>query len=591
MIRFLGFLIVVFSVFGLSWQLLNQRLPAWAAESRYVLLAASQSGADLPSWNSLATRADETLPKFYPFSVVHGLLDEGQAVILATQTLDASLNVDWEASRLPIEQFAPAWELVDQIDHSLTRVSKELRSLPRWLMNAEQKEIRDRELAQLRVWQRYVSDVKRLQQVWDDFVDREERVLVLLQNRNEPRSTGGFVGSLVLLDFSAEFLSWRFLDIYELDRLLAENDHLEAPTWFHGLSETISLRDANFWPDFQESSQQYRQFFEAIEQKPPRTIIGVNLTVIEALLHFTGPVKLEPWGVTLDENNFDLALQFLVESKINGRFSVKQPVLQFAQKLLAPEHFKNLDIAKIRSFDWPTFFAEKHVLAHSQNLRLQKLIEKWQFDGRVRQKFEADNFLQFDFVSIGANKSDKFVWTKLWHDSEIDRTGRIKNTLQVKRTHALQPGEVNDLLGTNRWSPNVRDLLTPDLLWKLGGGENRVVLRVTVPREAKLLNQKNPSGVITSAQNRDFKIWEIPLNVVPGESLEVTLEYETQIARGSQRWRPYFLELVGTPARDKTSLLTTISTVGDGQFTANTNNIGRPQPLVDQDFRAVIEFD
>lgn len=592
MIRFLGFLIVVLAVFGLSWQMLNQSLPAWEAESRYLVQAATQAGAETNTWSALVDRADENLPGFYPFSVIHNVLEEGKALTAAVDNLRVAPEIDWESSSLPSAQFEGIWDLLDQLEGSLDRIIGNARTFPRWFMNAEQKAARDNSLAQLEIWRRYAKDLRRLERVFKEFQGKGDRVLVLLQNRNEPRSTGGFVGSLIVLDFAPEKVSWRFLDIYELDRLLAERDQLPAPEWFHDLSENISLRDANFWPDFRTSSQQYRRMFEAIGQKAPRTVVGINLSVIETFLHLTGPVTIEPWGVELNEQNFDLVLQFLVESKISGRFAVKQPIMQFAQKLMSPTHLRQLNVSRLRAFDWEQFWSEKHILAHSQNVNLQKLIERWAFDGQIRRKVESDNFLQFDFVSIGANKSDKFVWTKLWHDSEIARDGRVQNTIKIKRTHSLQPNEINDLLGTNAWTQNVRDLLAPELYWKLGAGENRVVLRVMTPVNARLLSQKNPSGAIRSTVSADkkYKIWAVPLNVVPGETLEANFVYETIIDRGSQRWRPYFLQLLGTPARDKTNLIKTISTERGGNFSAQTSNIGRPAPLVDQDFRAVVEF-
>jgi hypothetical protein len=168
----------------------------------------------------------------------------------------------------------------------------------------------------------------------------------------------------------------------------------------------------------------------------------------------------------------------------------------------------------------------------------------------------------------------------------------VKNTLKITRTHALHPGEIRELLDTNLWSENMRDLLTEDLLWKLGAGQNRTILRVSLPESAKLLNQKNPSGQISAKKSEtgDFQVLEIPMYVLPGEKLEIFAEYETKIEQGSHNWRPYYLQLVGTPARQKTSFLETISTKNGGKFSAETYNIGRPVNLIDQDFRAVIKF-
>ena len=164
--------------------------------------------------------------------------------------------------------------------------------------------------------------------------------------------------------------------------------------------------------------------------------------------------------------------------------------------------------------------------------------------------------------------------------------------MTITRNHALKANEINELLGTNLWSENVRALLDEELLWTLGAGQNRTMIRVNVPRDAELISQQNPSGDITQSMSSDnqFKIFNIPSYVLPGEKIDIELSYTTKINDGSHNWRPYYLQMSGTPARGKTSFLSSISTKELGSFSAETYNIGRPIDLIDQEFRAVINF-
>ena len=223
---------------------------------------------------------------------------------------------------------------------------------------------------------------------------------------------------------------------------------------------------------------------------------------------------------------------------------------------------------------------------------MQRLFEKWKLDGSVAQKNKANNFLHFDFLSIGANKSEKFMWTKIKHNSEISKEGTVINNMKITRNHALRENEINELLGTNLWSENVRALLDEELLWTLGAGQNRTMIRVNVPRNAELISQENPSGDITESisNNNEFKIFNIPSYVLPGEKIDIKFSYKTKINDGSHNWRPYYLQMSGTPAREKTSFLSSISTKESGNFSAETYNIGRPVDLINQEFRAVINF-
>lgn len=571
----------------------NHRVYDWKIQTQSIVLSAQEAGLNQDKWQSVGLDA-EKLPNFYPFSTIKNIFPEVDNIF---GELKAAKDFELEFGERSID-IKSVWVVFDHIrniQESVDNIRGDISYIPGFLLEEDQKLQKAKLLEKLDLVEEQIEDLLKFEQTLKYFADRNERILVLLQNQNEPRSTGGFTGSIVIMDFKGDKIGWRFSDIYALDRKIDQTLLLPAPEFFHNLSKTISLRDANFWPNFPTTARQYRYFFEMVEEKVPGTIIAINLNTIEEVLKVTGPVKFEEWGMTLDAYNFDLGLQFLVESKIAGRYDVKKPIEFFADELLAELDGVGQNIDAVRAFDWKKFIAEKNILAHTQNRSLQKLFEKWNVAGRIHKQKEADNFLYFDFVSVGANKSDKFLWTKIWHDSAIDRTGKVRNFLKIKRTHALHENEIQDLLGFNGLSENVRDLLNGDLLWKLGAGENRTIMRVYVPKDAVLISQNTPSGDIKSYIDSDtgFRIFEFPVNVLPGEKIATKIEYETQINRGSHAWRPYFLEVLGTPGREKTEILETISTVeGDtGKFSAETLNIGRPEPLIDQEYRAVIEWE
>lgn len=595
MFRLLGFFLVVFSVFGLSYQFVNQQLPGWKTRTIELLEQAESAGLDPEAWREVTTRADEELPWFYPFSRVQSMIREASDLVFLVSEFqqDFSVNFSFESRTIDPQDLRQLFALLGQSDRSLQRIIRDVRALPDWALDEPLRSQYSARLAWLEYLSTQIQDAQSFEAVFDGFLAQNERVLLLLQNQNEPRSTGGFAGSLVQFQFGEAQITWKFLDIYELDRLVPGPAQKAAPDWFGGLSQTISLRDANWWPDFPTSAREYQRLLKAAGQPEPSTIVAINLNTIKTLMEFLPPVELRKWDLVLDEHNFDVGLQFLVEGKVTGRFDVKAPVEIFTRQLLSPDNLKRLNWGAWSQFDLKDFVAQKNLLAYSSHSGLQRLFVKWGLAGEFKVKREVDNFLHFDFVSVGANKSEKFVWTKLEHDSEIGRDGTVINTLNIKRTHALAPGELNNLLGTSRLSPNVAALIDDDLRWKLGAGQNRTMLRVWVPREAVLLGAKNPSGLVKWREDEALGrfYFEVPLYVSPGETLNAQLRYQTRISRGSVGWRPYHLELLGTPGRDKTTLITTISTEADGQFSAATQNLGRPTPLIDQDFRAVVEFE
>ena len=154
----------------------------------------------------------------------------------------------------------------------------------------------------------------------------------------------------------------------------------------------------------------------------------------------------------------------------------------------------------------------------------------------------------------------------------------------------MQEGQIKNLLGVKSWSENVINLLNDELMWKIGAGQNRTMIRVFVPKNAKLSFGDSPSGNVNEVEDENFKIFEVPMFASAGERIEATLKYYTRIDRGSLNWRPYNLQMVGTPAKSKASFMTTIDTEFGGKFSAETFNVGRPVELINQFFKAVVEF-
>lgn len=585
-------LIIIFLVLGTyagSDFLLNKKIPKWKTQLFEIMEEAKEISPEKIA--ELARLSNEKFPNVFPFSCIQSIFSEASLIFQEIEKMK-KINFVFSEKNVEISCLFSFFENLKNIEKSLINIEKNISRIPNFLLDENQKIKKNQVLERVYFAQEIVEDCLKFEKIVRGFSEKNERVLILLQNQNEPRSTGGFVGSFVLLDFEKDRLFWKFSDIYGFDRRVLLKDQFEAPLFFHNLSQKISLRDANFWPDFSVSAQKYQHFFESIGEKSPQIVLAINLNSIAEVLKITGPVMIDRWQFELNESNFDLILQFLVESKITGRFEVKKPVQIFAEGLFSKIKEANINFNSLSSFDWKLFLKQKNLLAFSDNKTLQKLFEKWRIDGKLRAKKGVDNFLYFDFLSVGANKSEKFMWSKFWHDSLIMKDGIVRNTLSLRRTHSLRSGEIESLLGWQLLPQNVKDLMNEELLWKLGMGENRMVLRVYVPLDAKLVSYENLGGKITQAisENKEFKIFEIPMNVLPGESLETNLSYETKINRGSQNWRPYFLQVGGTSGINQSSFMETISTEQAGKFSAETLNIGKPVPLVDLDFRALVEF-
>jgi len=576
---------------------LNFKLPKWKTVTTEIIKKIPEAKLSTKKWQALRQQALDKLPHIYPFTIISDSLNEGLRISREFALIQhQKIDFNFEKKSIAINELTPVFASVKNITKSVDNVLTNISSLPNWLLSADQIEHKNQTYIKIQQIREKLAEFANFKQIFDEFCKDEKNVLILLQNNNEPRSSGGFAGSFAVINFSTEKISWNFLDVYALDRKIPVQNLEISPDFFRDLSPVISLRDANFWPDFPTTAQKYREFFGLAKiEKIPDTVVAINLNILADILKVTGPIYLDKWSIKLDEYNYDLALQFLVESKVAGRFSAKEPVFVLINAILQKIKSPAFNYQKFAEFDLNNLIKYKNILAHSLDNQLQELFEKWQITGELKIQNKADNFLYFDFISVRANKSEKFMKTKIWHNSEILTDGRVLNSLEIKRYHALNYYEIQDLLHLNSWPENIRDLLSESLLWKLGAGENRTILRVYTPKNSIKISATDPSGEIKKywsgnkfCKNDVCQVFEIPMNVLPGETLKINLQYENKLTRGSHNWRPYFLEVVGTPGRKNTQFMATLKS--QGEFSAETNNIGLPQALQNQEYRAVVNF-
>lgn len=150
---------------------------------------------------------------------------------------------------------------------------------------------------------------------------REQSYLVLLQNSDELRPTGGFIGTVGYLRVDAGHLNeFRFEDVYAIDNPISGvwkdvppeplKRELGVQAWF--------LRDRNWSPDFPTSAEEVMKTYERekglLASSTPIHLDGVMALqpdLFKRLLQFTGPVTVA--GKTFGAENFFDQLEYDAE--------------------------------------------------------------------------------------------------------------------------------------------------------------------------------------------------------------------------------------------------------------------------------------
>ncbi|NVP17720.1 DUF4012 domain-containing protein [Candidatus Gracilibacteria bacterium] len=344
----------------------------------------------------------------------------------------------------------------------------------------------------------------------------EKKYLLIFQNNDEIRATGGFMGSTALITISnGNIKNIENSDIYALEWLINKvyTDKQKAPEGLDKITGTFGLRDANYYPFFRDSSNSIKYFLDKIDYKIDG-IIYINQNVILDLLDSVKGVDSKILGKKITSENFSLVISTLVEAKVFkvGTLGTPKQILfdfagEFKEKLLEKkdyysylkvivDHVKNRDLV-FYSFD------------SDENSLLWKL--------GVNGEINLNSTLDFNYpvyISIGGNKTDRYIEYRYDKSvSKISGTCDFETKLDIYKSHHFSKFEdekVNMLLDSYG-VVNKTDILNIQ-----GRGINKSFTRILLPKNA-LVNISSGQKVY---EMENYKVVELYINT---EKLETSL--------------------------------------------------------------------
>jgi hypothetical protein len=276
---------------------------------------------------------------------------------------------------------------------------------------------------------------KNYEVLWEIFGFRGVRkYLIVFQNNQEMRATGGFIGSYGVLEMNDGKVKNLFIEgIYNPDGQLREK--VVPPKPIQKISAAWSTHDANWFPDFPTSAEKIAWFYEKTGGPTVDGVIAVTPTVMHKLLEITGPIEMPEYDTTINEENFIENTQSEVELDYDKQENKPKKFLAD----LAPKVLESLLVDKDMSSLSRTLrvfsesLKEKHILIYSFNYNVQKVISEQGWSGEVLQT--GKDYLMVINSNINGFKTDGVVDEKIDHKSEIQPDGSIINTVKITRHH------------------------------------------------------------------------------------------------------------------------------------------------------------
>lgn len=219
--------------------------------------------------------------------------------------------------------------------------------------------------------------------------------LVVLQNSDELRPTGGFLGTYGILETAnGDIARFETHDIYHLDMPSEAQVKVTPPDPIRlYLNKEWHMRDANWSPDWPTAAEQL-QWFYALENRfltGPNDInkfngqwtgvIAINPTLVASLLKLVGPITVD--GQTYSEDNFSQILEFEVEQGYQAA-----GISKWQRKEVIGKIIKEL---KIRLLNLPSSQWQE-LLAIAENSFASKDVQLYFNDGGINSIAQANNW-------------------------------------------------------------------------------------------------------------------------------------------------------------------------------------------------------
>ncbi len=269
----------------------------------------------------------------------------------------------------------------------------------------------------------------------NNFVGGNKRLLLILENNNELRPSGGFIGTYGDVKIkNGAITSLNISSIYDLDGQLHEK--IRPPFPVVAVNDSWFLRDSNWFVDFPKSAQKISDFYEKEGGETPDEIIVLTPTVMQNLLKLTGPIELARYGVSLTAENFVEVTQ--VEASVNySRVDNKPkqiladlvPVLLTRLGSLPKDQFPQL-LQIIQDS-----LTQKQILLYSRSEKAQQEIADFNWGGNVLPSDR--DYLTINSANLSGSKTDLYLKQSVNLKSEIAEDGSITNTLAITRTNTM----------------------------------------------------------------------------------------------------------------------------------------------------------
>ncbi|MDP3726838.1 MAG: DUF4012 domain-containing protein, partial [bacterium] len=356
---------------------------------------------------------------------------------------------------------------------------------------------------------------------------REKKYLVLFQNDNELRPTGGFLTAYAIFRIDKGVIHVdKSDDIYNLDNSIGKKAKAPDPISKYLPNVAVfNLRDSNLSPDFIESMKTFNTIYEQSRNKVEVDgIITLDTNVLVSIIKilddevYAGGVRftskedsrcdcpqviyelerLISTPLSIDIRYTDLAAVQAQRKDMLG--TLLYALMEKALKSSPKKYWGPLMQDMIAQID------QKHVLFYLYDKDAQAGVEALNAAGRIKA-FDGD-YLHINEANFGGQKANLFVKESVLQEMNVSGDGVVTKTLTINYKNPHPPSDCNLERGGMCLNAPLRN-------W----------VRVYTPKGSKLIDSKGSEVKLTSYDELDKTVFDGFLVVRPLGAATYTLKY------------------------------------------------------------------
>jgi hypothetical protein len=315
------------------------------------------------------------------------------------------------------------------------------------------------------------------------------RYLIIAQNEDELRATGGFISGAGMVEIDKgrisklEFQDANSVDAWGMNGGLTK-PYGESP---QALAELMLLdlflfRDANFWPDFTISAEKAMDLYSYGKGVPSLDgAIAIDQQFVKLLVSGTGSVLVPDSGEIVNETNAIESLQdaWSLEEGVGQRKAFLSVFAQAIRNRLENELSSVDPVHLARQIG--TALHNKDLQLHMRDPLTSAVLAEVGWDGRLVPPTDHDALMSVD-SNMGYNKANIFIQKDMSYHVRLAEDGTAQADLTITHIHT---GEDN---GEPCWQGTLQEYRDKAEYQDLADKCYWNYLRVYVPENSQLIS-------------------------------------------------------------------------------------------------------